>query len=76
MAGFGDILLMAVARADELAILHGIAGSLLSRAVGPPESISLPTYGPDEPLPHIIVRVEPVSADLRVAQSHSSRPVD
>jgi hypothetical protein len=36
------IPLVAIAGADELAILHGIAGSLLSGAVGPAESMSLP----------------------------------
>jgi hypothetical protein len=37
-----DIHLVAIAGADELSILHGIAGPLLSRAVGPAEGISLP----------------------------------
>jgi hypothetical protein len=76
MAGLGDILLMAVARADELPILHGIAGPRLSRTVGPAERISLPTYAPDDALPNILVWVEMVGADLHVAQSHSSCAVD
>jgi hypothetical protein len=33
---------VAIAGTDELAILHGIAGSLLSGAVGPAEGMSLP----------------------------------
>jgi hypothetical protein len=40
--GLGDISLVAIAGADELAILHGIAGPLLSRAVGPAKGMSLP----------------------------------
>jgi hypothetical protein len=36
------IPLVAIAGADELAILHGIAGPLLSGAVGPAKGMSLP----------------------------------
>jgi len=67
MAGLGDILLMPVAGADELPILHGIAGSLLSRTIGPAEGISLPPYTLDDPLPDIPVGVQAIGADLCVA---------
>ena len=40
--GLGDIPLVAIAGTDELAILHGIAGPLLSGAVRPAEGMSLP----------------------------------
>jgi len=42
VARLSDIPLVAIAGADELAILHGIAGPLLSGAVGPAEGMSLP----------------------------------
>jgi len=42
VARLDDIPLVAIAGADELAILHGIAGSLLSRTVGPAKGMSLP----------------------------------
>jgi hypothetical protein len=70
-----DIPLVAIAGADEFVILHGIAGPLLSRTVGPAKGISLPPYPPDDSLPDVPVRVQPVRAHLRVAESHPSGPV-
>jgi hypothetical protein len=51
VAGLGDVVLVAIAGADELPILHGIAGPLLSRTVGPAKGISLPPYTPGDSLP-------------------------
>jgi len=76
MAGLGDILLMTVARADELPILHGIAGPLLSRTIGPAEGISLSSYTLDDPLPDILVGVQAIRAHLRVTEGHPPGPVD
>ena len=42
VARLSDIPLVPIAGADELAILHGIAGPLLSRTVGPAKGMSLP----------------------------------
>lgn len=76
MAHLGNVLLVPVARADALPILHGIASAALSRTVGPAEAISLPTDPPDDPLPNIVVGIQAVRAGLRVAQSHASRPIN
>jgi len=76
MAGLGDISLVAITGTDELPILHGIACSFLSRAVGPTESISVTSYGSDDPLPDILVGVQARGAHLRVMQSHPPGPVD
>jgi len=76
MAGLGDIPLMAIAGTDELPILHGIAGSFLSRAIGPTESMSVTSYGSDDPLPTILVGVQAIGAHLRVAEGHPPGPVD
>lgn len=75
VACLGDVLLVAIAGADELAILHGIAGALLSRTVGPAEGVSLPPYPPDNSLPDVPGGVQPVGAGLRVAPSHPPGPV-
>jgi hypothetical protein len=42
VARLGDIPLVTIAGADELPILHGIAGPLLSRTERPAEGMSLP----------------------------------
>jgi len=76
MAGLGDIPLVAITGTDELPILHGIAGSFLSRTVGPAEGISLPTYTLDDPLPDILVGVQAIGTHLRVAEGHPPGPVD
>ena len=75
VARLGDVPLVPVAGADELAILHGIARALLSRAVGPAEGGRLPSDAPDDSLPDLPVGVQPVGTDLRVAQSHAPRPL-
>jgi hypothetical protein len=75
VARLSDIPLVAIARADELPILHGIAAPLLSRTVGPAKGISLPPYTPDDSLPGISVWVQPVRAYFRVAESHPPGPI-
>lgn len=70
VARLGDIPLVAIAGADELPILHGIAGPLLSRTVGPAKGKSLSPYTLDDSLPDVPVRVQPVRGHLRVAESH------
>jgi hypothetical protein len=75
VARLGDVSLVAIAGADELAILHGIASPLLSRTVGPAKGMSLPPDTPDDSLPDIPVRVQSVRAHLRVAESHPPGPV-
>jgi hypothetical protein len=76
MAHLGDVLLMPVARADELPILHGIASALLSKTIRPAQGMCLPTTSPDDPLPNLLVGMGAVRAALRVPQSHASRPTD
>jgi hypothetical protein len=75
VARLSDIPLVAIAGADELPILHGIAGPLLSRTVGPAKGISLPPYTPGDSLPGIPIGVQPVRAHLRVAESHPPGPL-
>lgn len=70
-----DIHLVAIAGADELAILHGIAGALLSRTIGPAKGVRLPPYPPDNSLPDVPAGVQPVGAGLCVAPRHPPRPV-
>ena len=75
VACLGDIHLMPVAGADELAILHGIASALLSRAEGPAEGDGLPCDAADDPLPDIPPGIQPVGAYLGIAQSGPPGPV-
>jgi hypothetical protein len=57
VACLSNILLVPIAGADELAILHGIACPLLSRTVGPTEGVSLSPYPPDDSFPDVLVGV-------------------
>jgi hypothetical protein len=75
MARLRDVPLVAIAGADKLPILHGIAGPLLSRTVGPAKGMSLLPYTSDDSLPDIPLRVQSVRAHLRVAESHPLGPV-
>jgi len=76
MAGLSDIFLVAITGTDELPILHGIAGPLLSRTVGPAEGISLPPYTFDDPLPDILVGVQAIGTHPCVTEGHPPGPVD
>ncbi len=76
MAHLGNVLLVPVARADELPILQGIATALLSTTIGPAQGMCLPTTPPDDPLPNLLVGIWAVRAALRVPQSHASRSIN
>jgi hypothetical protein len=76
MTALGDILLVPIAGAYELAILHGIACPLLSRAIGPAKGVSLPSNTSDNSSPDIPIGIELIRTYFCIAMSHSPCAVD
>jgi hypothetical protein len=68
-----DILWVPVTRADELAILHGIACALLSRAVWPAERECLASDALHDPLPDVFAGVQAKRTHFGVSQRHAAR---